>query len=100
MKTAENAIVMLSSKHAATKQKALDNYEKIFNKYTDAIPMTGRLSRPGFLSVQNKNSDKPLSHIQIDIKTRNSDRFNNAVNGAEKLTFEEIFNKNKSKTSR
>ena len=31
MKTAENAIVLLTSKHKATVTKALDTYENIFN---------------------------------------------------------------------
>ena len=39
MKTAENAVVMLSSKHKATIPKALENYKKIAAKYTDAEPM-------------------------------------------------------------
>ena len=54
MKTAENAIVLLSSKHKATIPKALDNYNKIINKYTEAEPMTGRLSRPDFNRVSPK----------------------------------------------
>ena len=97
IKTAEKAVMLLTLKHPDIVKQALDNYNKIFHKYADAVPMTGRLSRPGFLSVQNKNSDKPLSHIQIDIKTRNSDRFNNEEDGAEKLTFEEIFHKIKAR---
>ena len=40
---------MLSSKHKATIPKALENYDKIVAKYTDAEPMTGRLSRPCLL---------------------------------------------------
>ena len=40
MKTAENAVVMLSSKHKATIPKAWENYKKKVAKYTDAEPMT------------------------------------------------------------
>ena len=48
MKTAENAVVLLSPKQKATIPKALENYKNIVATYTDAEPMTGRLSRPDF----------------------------------------------------
>jgi len=67
MKTAENAVVMLSSKHKATIPKALENYKNIVAKYTDAEPMTGRLSRPDFSTNSTTNLDQsqkpyPVQH--------------------------------------
>ena len=84
IKTAENVIVLLTSKHKATIPKALDTYEKILNKYTDAESITGRSTREGFLNVEKLNFNNPLSHVQINIKTKNSDRFDNVKDGAEK----------------
>ena len=50
---AENAIVLLTSKHSTTIPKALDNYKKLLIKYIEAEPMTGRLSRPVFFYSSN-----------------------------------------------
>ena len=69
MKTAENAVVMLSSKHKATIPKALENYKKIVAKYTHAEPMTGRLSRPDFSTNSTTGLDKAKTHIQFNIRT-------------------------------
>ena len=100
MKTAENAIVLLTSKHKATVTKALDAYEKIFEKYNDAEPITGRSTREGFLNVEKHNFNNPLSHIQLNIKTSLGDRFDGVKDGAEQLTFGVIFNKIQSKAYR
>ena len=83
MKTAENTIVLLSSKHKATIPKALDNYEKVFNKYSDAEPMTGRLSRPDFSTTSTTSLDNPKTHIQFNIRTSNHSRFDKVEEGAE-----------------
>ena len=91
IKTAENVIVLLTSKHKATIPKALDTYEKIFNKYTDAESITGRSTREGLLNVEKLSFNNPLSHVQINIKTKNSDRFDNVKDGAEQTAFDVIF---------
>ena len=83
IKTAENAIVQLTSKHKATVTTALDTSEKIFDKYNDAEPMTGRSTREGFLNVEKHNFNNPLTHTQINIKTNKSDRFDGVRDGAE-----------------
>ena len=91
MKTAENPIVMLSSKHKASIPKALENYKKIVAKYTDAEPMTGRLSRPDFSTNSTTGLDKAKTHIQFNIRTSNHSRFDKAEEGAEKLTLGDIY---------
>ena len=96
MKTAENAIVLLSSKHKATIPKALDNYNKLVNKYIEAEPMTGRLSRPDFSTESVQNLDNPKTHIQFNIRTSNHSRFDKVEEGAEQFTFGDVFNKIKS----
>ena len=83
MKTAENAVVMLSSKHKATIPKAIQNYKNIIAKYTDAEPMTGRLSRPDFSSNTTKDLDKAKTHIQFNIRTSSHHRFDKAEDGVE-----------------
>ena len=88
MKTAENAVVMLSSKHKATIPKAIENYKKIVAKYTDAEPMTGRLSRPDFSTNSTKDLDKAKTHIQLNMRTSNHHRFGKSEEGAEKMTFD------------
>ena len=90
MKTAENAVVLLTSKHAATIPKALDNYEKRLSKYTDAEPMTGRWSRPDCSTVSINNLDYPKTHIQFNIRTSNHSLFDKVEEGAEKLTFGDV----------
>ena len=65
LKTAENAVVSLSSEHKAKIPKALENYKKIVAKYTDAEPMTGRSSRPDFSTNSTTNLDKPKTHVQV-----------------------------------
>ena len=74
MKTIENFIVMFSSKHKATIPEDLDNYDKLFNKYTDAEPMTGRLSRPEFSTASTNHLDDPKTHIQFHSITPNHSR--------------------------
>ena len=69
--------------HKATIPKALDTYQKKFSKYTDAERITGRSTREGLLNVEKLNFNNPLSHVQINIKTKNSDRFDNVTDGAE-----------------
>ena len=91
IKTAENAVVLLSSTHKATIPKALASFNKLVSKYSDAEPITGRLSRQPFCTVSIKKLDKPITHVQFNIRTSNRDRFDNAEDGAEKLTFEEVF---------
>ena len=71
MKTAKNTVAMLSSKHKATIPKALENYKNIVAKYTDAEPMTGRLSRPDFSTNSTINLDKPNTHVQLNIRSSN-----------------------------
>ena len=93
MKTAENAIVMLASKNKATIPKALNNFQDLVDKYIFAGP----ISRAGFLEVKTTDFSNPKSHIQLNIKTRNSDRFDNVKEGAEKLAFDEIFKKVKAR---
>ena len=84
MKTAENGIVRLSSKRKAKIPKALDNYNTLANKYTEAEPMTGRLSRPDFSTESVQNLDNPKTHIQFNIRTSNHSRFNKMEEGPEK----------------
>ena len=60
--------------------------------------MTGRLSRPDFSNVTTKNLDNPKTHIQINIRTSDHSRFDNDEEGAEKLSFEDVFFKNKGKS--
>ena len=91
MKTAENAVVMLSSKHKATIPKALENYKKIVAKYTDAEPMTGRLSRPDFSTNSTTGLNKAKTHIQFNIRTSNHSRFDKSEEGAEKLTLDDVY---------
>ena len=91
MKTAENAVVMLSSKHKATIPKALENYKKIVAKYTDAEPMAGRLSRPDFSTNSTTGLDKAKTHVQFNIRTSNHSRFDKAEEGAEKLTLDDVY---------
>ena len=98
MKTAENAIALLTSKHKATISKALDHYSKLVNKNTDAEPLTGRISRPDFSTYSVQNLDNPKTHIQFNIRTSNHSRFDKVEEGAEKLTFGDVFNKRKSKS--
>ena len=78
MKTAENAVVMLASKHKATIPKAVENYKNIIAKYTDAEPMTGRLSRPDFSTNSTTNLDKPKTHVQLNIRISSHNRFDKA----------------------
>ena len=89
MRSAENAVVMLSSKHKATIPKGVENYNKVIAKYTDAEPMTGRLSRPDFSTNSTTNLDKPKSHVQFNIRTSSHSRFDKAGEGAEKMTLED-----------
>ena len=97
MKTAENAIVLVSSKHKATIPKALDNYDKLVNKYIEAEPMTGRLSRPDFTTVSTKSLDNPKTHIQFDIRTSNHSRFDKVEAGDEQVPIGDVFNTIKTK---
>ena len=97
MKTADNAVVMLSSKHKATIPKALENYKNIVAKYTDAEPMTGRLSRPDFSTNSTTNLDKAKGHIQFNIRTSNHSRFDKSEEGAEHLTLDEVYRQVKMK---
>ena len=69
MKTAKNAVVMLSSEAKATIPRAVEIFKKIIAEYTDAEPMTGCLSRTDFSSNSIANLDKPKSHIQFNIRT-------------------------------
>ena len=91
MNTAEKAIVLLSSKHKATTRKALDHYQNLVDKYFHAEP----ISRAGFLDVKVKDITKPRSIIHLDIKTRNSDRFDNVKEGAEKWHLMKYLRKSK-----
>ena len=59
--------------------------------------MKGRSTREGFLNVEKLNFNNPLSHIQLNIKTHISDRFDGVRDGAEKLAFDVIFNKIKAR---
>ena len=97
IKTAENVIVLLTSKHKATIPKARDTYQKLVSKYTEAEPITGRSTREGLLNVEKLNLNNPRSQIQINIKTKNSDRFDNVKDGAEKIAFDVIFKKIKAR---
>ena len=97
IKTAEKAVKLLSSKHKASSKKALDNFNEIYNKYIDAEPMTGRLSRPNFVTISKHNINKPESSINFNIITSNYNRFDNHIDGAEKMSFEEVFKKIKLK---
>ena len=53
--------------------------------------MTGRLSRPDFSTNFTTNLDKPKSHIQFNIRTSSHSRFVKSEEGAEKLTFDDVY---------
>ena len=82
---------MLSPKHKANIPKALENYKNIVARYTDAEPMTGRLSRPDFSTNSTTNLDKPKTHVQFNIRTSSHSRFDKAEEAAEKMTLDDVY---------
>jgi len=94
IRTAFNAVVLLSSKNKNTIKsgRVEKEYEKLMVKYTDAEPMTGRLTRPPDYTISSGDHSKVKSHIDININTKKLDK-----DGHETRSLKQLLNQYKDK---